>query len=301
MAFNWKTFQTRTLTAIVFAAVMLIGLLWNQWSFLVLFSVIHFGCWWEYFNLIEKIHKTKIDNVVKWLFVICGYTLMIILFFKYITYNFWIGKGDFQLNLKWTFWVGLLGLLSVFLFQNKTIPYKAKWMCLAGLVYISLSWGLMMNLRNLWIDFEGFKVIKDFGYTIPILIIASIWINDTMAYIVGSMIGKTQLSKYSPKKTWEGTIGGFILSVVLVGFLFRQLAENDLVYPFVQQKTWFIIPAIASVVGTIGDLFESRLKRMAGVKDSGSLMPGHGGFLDRFDSLLLATPAVWLYVYFLMR
>ena len=298
MAFNWKTFQTRTLTAIIFAAVMLTGLLWNQWSFLVLFSVIHFGCWWEYFNLIDKIYKTKIDIVVKWLFVICGYTLMIILFLKYITYNFWIGQGDLKLNLKWTFWVGLLGLLSVFLFQNKTIPYKAKWMCLAGLAYISLSWALMLNLRNLWIDFEGFTVKKDFGYTIPILIIASIWINDTMAYIVGSLIGKTPLSKYSPKKTWEGTIGGIILSVVLVGFLFRQLAENDLVYPFVHQKTWFIIPAIASVVGTIGDLLESRLKRMAGVKDSGSIMPGHGGFLDRFDSLLLAIPAVWLYVYF---
>lgn len=298
MAFNWKTFQTRTLTAIVFAAVMLTGLLWNQWSFLVLFSIIHFGCWWEYFNLIDKIYKTKIDIVVKWLFVICGYTLMIILFLKYITYNFWIGQGDLKLNLKWTFWVGLLGLLSVFLFQNKTIPYKAKWMCLAGLAYISVSWALMLNLRNLWIDFEGFKVIKDFGYTIPILIIASIWINDTMAYIVGSLIGKTPLSKYSPKKTWEGTIGGIILSVVLVGFLFRQLAENDLVYPFVQQKTWFIIPAIASVVGTIGDLFESRLKRMAGVKDSGNIMPGHGGFLDRFDSLLFAIPAVWLYVHF---
>ena len=298
MAFNWKTFRTRTLTAIVFAAVMLTGLLWNQWSFLVLFSVIHFGCWWEYFNLIDKIYKTKIDIVVKWLFVICGYTLMIILFLKYKTYNFWIGQGDLQLNLKWTFWVGLLGLLSVFLFQNKTIPYKAKWMCLAGLAYISLSWALMLNLRNLWIDFEGFTVKKDFGYTIPILIIASIWINDTMAYIVGSLIGKTPLSKYSPKKTWEGTIGGIILSVVLVGFLFRQLAENDLVYPFVHQKTWFIIPAIASVVGTIGDLLESRLKRMAGVKDSGSIMPGHGGFLDRFDSLLLAIPAVWLYVYF---
>lgn len=301
MAFNWKTFQTRTLTAIIFAAVMLTGLLWNQWSFLVLFSIIHFGCWWEYFKLIEKIYKTKIDIVVKWLFVICGYTLMIILFLKYITYNIWIGKGDFELNLKWTFWLGLLILLSIFLFQNKLIPQKAKWRCLAGLIYISLSWGLMLNLRNLWIDFEGLKVVKDFGYTIPILIVASIWINDTMAYIVGSLIGKTQLSKYSPKKTWEGTIGGIILSVVVVGFLFMQLAKSDLVFPFVQQKTWFIIPAIASVVGTIGDLFESRLKRMAEVKDSGNIMPGHGGFLDRFDSLLLAIPAVWIYVYLFVK
>jgi len=300
MAFNLKTFQTRALTAIIFAAVMLVGLLWNQWSFLILFSIIHFGCWFEYFKLIEKIYTTKIDTVVKWLFVICGYVLMIILFFKYRTYNFWIGAGDIQLNLKWMFWVGLLLLLFVFLFQNKTISNKAKWMCLGGLIYISLSWGLMLNLRNLWIDFEGFKVIKDFGHTIPILIIASIWINDTMAYIVGSLIGKTQLSKYSPKKTWEGTIGGILLSICAVGFLFTQLSKNDVVYPFVQQKNWFIIPAIASVFGTIGDLLESKLKRMAGVKDSGNIMPGHGGFLDRFDSLLLATPAVWLYVYLLL-
>jgi len=173
-------------------------------------------------------------------------------------------------------------------------------MCLAGLAYISLSWGLMLNLRSLWSDFEGFKVLIDFGYTIPILIIASIWINDTMAYIVGSLIGKTQLSKYSPKKTWEGTIGGILLSIVVVGFLFIQLAKSGNVYPFVQNAWWFVIPAIASIVGTLGDLLESKLKRMAGVKDSGSIMPGHGGFLDRFDSLLLAVPAVWLFVYFLM-
>ena len=230
--------------------------------------------------------------------MICGYVLMIILFLKYTTYNIWIGSGDFQLNLKWTLWVGLVCLLLIFIFQNKIIPKGAKWMCLGGLAHISLSLGLMLNLRNLWMDFEGFKIIQDFGYTIPILIIASIWINDTMAYIVGSLIGKNQLSKYSPKKTWEGTIGGILLAVVVVGFLFIQRAKNEIVYPFVQYQTWFIIPAIAAIAGTIGDLFESKLKRMANVKDSGSFMPGHGGFLDRFDSMLFAIPAVWLYVYF---
>ena len=120
MAFNRKTFQTRALTAIIFAAVMLVGLLWNQWSFLILFSIIHFGCWWEYFKLIEKIYTTKIDTVVKWLFVICGYALMIILFLKYRIYDFWIDAGDIQLNLKWTFWAGLLLLLFVF-FLKQTI------------------------------------------------------------------------------------------------------------------------------------------------------------------------------------
>jgi phosphatidate cytidylyltransferase len=120
-----------------------------------------------------------------------------------------------------------------------------------------------------------------------------------MAYIVGSLIGKTPFSKISPKKTWEGTIGGAILAVVVIGFLFPLLADKFF-YPFAQAKIWFVIAALCAIMGTIGDLFESKLKRMANVKDSGSIMPGHGGFLDRFDSLLFAAPAVWIYVKFFM-
>ena len=106
-----------------------------------------------------------------------------------------------------------------------------------------------------------------------LMIIISIWINDTMAYIVGSLIGKTPLSKISPKKTWEGTIGGIILSVVVVGLItFMDLTLDQL------QFYIMLLAAIACVAGTFGDLLESKLKRMAGVKDSGNIMPGHGGF-----------------------
>jgi phosphatidate cytidylyltransferase len=127
----------------------------------------------------------------------------------------------------------------------------------------------------------------------PAAIFFSIWINDTMAYIVGSFIGKTPFSKISPKKTWEGTIGGAILCVVVITLIFSKtsLFPNSLtVY------NWIIISSLCAVFGTLGDLFESKLKRMAGVKDSGNIMPGHGGFLDRFDSFLFAAPAVWVYV-----
>lgn len=123
-----------------------------------------------------------------------------------------------------------------------------------------------------------------------------IWINDTMAYIVGSLIGKTVLSKISPKKTWEGTVGGILLCIIvsgIVAYLWGRFREVTLHI--------VIIAAITSIAGTFGDLLESKLKRMAGVKDSGHLMPGHGGFLDRFDSLLLAVPAVWVYVYFFLQ
>jgi phosphatidate cytidylyltransferase len=131
-----------------------------------------------------------------------------------------------------------------------------------------------------------------------VLIVASIWINDTMAYIVGSFIGKTPLTKISPKKTWEGTIGGIILSIIVVGIFGYFINAN---------KDWesvlelMGVAAIASITGTFGDLLESKLKRMADVKDSGHIMPGHGGFLDRFDSLLLATPFVWLYIILFMN
>ena len=113
-----------------------------------------------------------------------------------------------------------------------------------------------------------------------------------MAYLVGSFIGKTPFSKISPKKTWEGTIGGVILCVAIIAIytiLFDANHEFTL-------KFNMTISLVCAVFGTIGDLLESKLKRMANIKDSGSLMPGHGGFLDRFDSLLIAVPAVCLYI-----
>lgn len=127
---------------------------------------------------------------------------------------------------------------------------------------------------------------------IPCAIIFSIWINDTMAYIVGSLFGKHSLSRISPNKTWEGTIGGIILCVVVITVGFSLIPQ-----PYKLPWHWFNIAAISAVAGTLGDLLESKLKRRAGIKDSGSFMPGHGGFLDRFDSLLVAVPFVWLYVY----
>ncbi|HSN07480.1 MAG TPA: phosphatidate cytidylyltransferase, partial [Hanamia sp.] len=129
---------------------------------------------------------------------------------------------------------------------------------------------------------------------IPCGIVFSIWINDTMAYVVGSLIGKTPLSSISPKKTREGTFGGMILCVIvitLIGYLTRFYSVAD----------WIVISLFCSVFGTLGDLLESKLKRLASVKDSGSLMPGHGGFLDRFDSLLVAIPFVFVYYFIFIQ
>ena len=226
MALNKAVFKTRAITAIVFVAVMLVGLLWNRWAFVFLFTIIHFGCWYEFVKLMKKIYGGQ----------------------------FWLYS-------------------------------------LLGLAYITMPIAMLINMRFSEIFFKGNSVFIDLGYLLPCAIIFSIWINDTMAYVVGSFIGKTPFSKISPKKTWEGTIGGALLAIIVVtsvGHYFFGLRLN----------ICFGIAAIAAIIGTLGDLLESKLKRLANVKDSGSLMPGHGGFLDRFDSLLLATPFVWLFLQF---
>ena len=153
-----------------------------------------------------------------------------------------------------------------------------------GLVYMTISFFAITHLASAhWASVLGTTEY----YVLPMLVIVSIWINDTMAYIVGSFIGKTPLSMVSPKKTWEGTIGGALLAVVAVVLLGKMLTG-------LSYQTLIIVSATAAITGTIGDLIESKFKRMAGVKDSGNILPGHGGFFDRFDSLLLAGPCVWL-------
>ncbi|MBC7873905.1 MAG: phosphatidate cytidylyltransferase [Ferruginibacter sp.] len=293
MAFNWQTFRTRTSTAIVFAVVMLAGLLWNQWSFLVLFSIIHFGCWWEYLKLTEKIHNTSFHVYTKLGLIVMGFGLM--LWFCGPAYH--INNYGLKENLSLPVSAAGFALLLIGIFQKNAISLKGFVRAILGLVYISFCWGLMIDLGSIVFSKNHPAGVSYFygaiERSIPLIIVFSIWINDTMAYIVGSLIGKTPLSPISPKKTWEGTSGGIILAVTAMGFV------NLYALMFIAFKPhyhWFLIPAIAAVAGTFGDLIESKLKRMAGVKDSGSLMPGHGGFLDRFDSMLLATPFVWLYI-----
>ncbi|MDZ7635994.1 MAG: phosphatidate cytidylyltransferase [Bacteroidales bacterium] len=117
-----------------------------------------------------------------------------------------------------------------------------------------------------------------------------LWTNDTGAYLVGSSIGKHRLfERISPKKSWEGFFGGMILTLLVARLISGWLGVAD-------TTGWMIIAVIISVAGTIGDLLESMLKRSLGLKDSGTIMPGHGGFLDRFDSVVVAFPLVYLYL-----
>jgi len=290
MAFNWQTFRTRALTAAVFVMVMLTGLLWNHWSFLLLFSVIHFGCWWEYLKLTEKIYNKEIHIYIKEGLMLAGFGLMLWFCGEAYTIN---GYG-IRDNLSFLFSLAGFVMILLGVFQKTRISPKVLGTGLLGLLYISLCWGLMITLRQEGMVFKGSSLVLDAGRVFPVLIILSIWVNDTMAYLVGSLAGRTPLSKISPKKTWEGTVGGVLLSVLLVAL------SGPAIKGAGSYITCGAIAFIASVTGTIGDLLESKLKRAAGVKDSGQIMPGHGGFLDRFDSMLLATPFVWLCLFFFL-
>lgn len=290
MPFNWSTFKTRTLSALVFIAIMGIGLFINRWLFLSLFLVIHIGCWIEYQSLLIKINPpySKISFFHKIGIIIAGTA-----FILWCTNNYYIIDGFNLHALGW--WILILTLCILPIIEIlcvKKLSFKTISNSILGLVYISLSLGCMLLLYNITLQKQNYTAAwKNNFFSIPTFLIFCIWVNDTMAYIVGSLIGKTPLSFISPKKTWEGTIGGIILCItvmITISYILNWILWVDAL----------VISAIASIIGTLGDLLESKLKRMANVKDSGYMMPGHGGFLDRFDSLLLTIPFVWIYIHF---
>lgn len=285
MAFNWQTFWTRAFTALIFVAVMFTGLLWNEWSFFILIAVIHFGCWHEFAKLMAKIHHTFFHPYITWGLSLIGFHVVLLLS-DGLVLNYYSVKESFSLS----FLMAGMVLFVMGLFHKYKVSTKALAGLALGIPYISLSLGLLLRLR-LDDNIDVLKVQPLLGqfspYYVPVLIIVAIWINDTMAYLVGSAIGKTPFSKISPKKTLEGTIGGMLLCITAITFILK---------PWFQWQQLLGISLIVAVLGTAGDLLESKIKRMADVKDSGRIMPGHGGFLDRFDSLLISVPFVWLFL-----
>ena len=285
MPFNFSVFRVRALSALVFAAIMIAGLFWNKWSFFALFFIIQIGCLYEYQKLVAliRVGYASISSIHKYGLLLLGTLVMIRL-----------GAVDISINdmslptiANWAMPV-VLAVMLIADFAAKKFTIQNWALSFAGLVYISISLALIFQLKKIMSN----TFIGDWGFSIPLILIATIWTNDTTAYLVGSMIGKKPLSSISPNKTWEGTIAGIFISVLFVSKIMGM-------YLPIQEKYILMISVTAAIAGTFGDLLESKLKRLANVKDSGRMMPGHGGFLDRFDSILLASPFVWLILQFL--
>ncbi len=279
MALHWPTFFTRLGSAVVFCVVMMTGLLWTEWAFFGLATLIQVLCLKEYFRMMKLIYpEPRQPSWVHLAVQLAGFGLLSLLALG-LYEPVILPEGSFSLS----YWPALLFVPVLLLMAgtlSKHFSFGGALYALGGLLYIVLPLALLIFLREK-------------SVVLPLALVLMLWTNDTMAYLVGSFIGKTPFSPISPKKTWEGTAGGALLTIAGAAVWGFYAADHTMI-------DWMVLALCAAVAGTAGDLFESKLKRLAGGKDSGKLMPGHGGALDRFDSLLVATPFAFCYAYLCM-
>jgi len=256
---------TRALSGIVYIVVLLAATLFSPISFVALFSL---------FLLIAVYEFCRLSYLGKTLPLIMA-TAGIALFGIHI-------NNDLYSNLLLNSGAIVIAISLLFGLFKKGLPVpKDKTAKLAGLCgYVIIPFLLIIKLAFAKDTYNPYIIIGMF---------VLIWANDTFAYIVGKTIGKRKLfERISPKKTIEGFIGGMVFSMACAYVL-------GLYYTFLSPWEWMAFAAILVVFGTLGDLVESKLKRNAGVKDSGTIMPGHGGILDRLDSIIFAIPFLFLY------
>ncbi len=268
-----KNILIRALTGIVYVALVTGGILIGPYTFLCLFSMVIILCLWEFYGLLNDRKKTRINRIEGCL----GGLVLFVSVYLYAARIF-----DHSVFIPYIFYV--LVAMIIELYRKKEDPITDLAFLFLGQLYIALPFALL--------NFPAFQAGGEIAYR-PLLILSLfvfLWINDSGAYLIGSKFGKHRLFKrISPKKSWEGFWGGFVCAL-LPAFLFARLD------PEIPLLHWIGICVFVVLFGTLGDLFESLIKRTLDVKDSGNALPGHGGFLDRFDSAIFAAYGILLYV-----
>lgn len=268
----------RFFTASIFVIAMFVGIYGGGYTFAILFAVISALCLWEFHGIVLE-HKTKQDQ----LRIIMGVILGVLPFIFCSILNLdWFEDELLILACFGTLFFPMLFLLFIYeLYAQSEKPFTNIGFILLGIVYI----GMPFTLLNL-ITFEDNHYQPNIAFGILLLT----WMSDTGAYLVGSSLGKTPLfPRISPKKTWEGTLGGIFITclvALIISVLFEELRLID----------WIVVATLVAIFAPLGDLTESMLKRSLKVKDSGNLLPGHGGFLDRFDAFIFLLPFVAAYL-----
>ena len=255
---------TRSLSGLVYILVLVFATLFSRESFILIFGLFMLQTVREFCNLIllSKIPALLIAGLLYFIFAfflpenkLTDFGLIAASLFVSIRLLFWLFKG-----------------------KNITIDSQGKWVNLIG--YIILPFIFITKISTFDGGFEPMLII---------CIFILIWTNDTFAYIVGKSIGKNKLfESISPKKTIEGFVGGLVFAVIAAVIIANYYLLKSTYF-------WITTAMIVSSFGTIGDLVESKFKRVANVKDSGSIMPGHGGMLDRLDSIIFVTPFLFLF------
>ncbi|MVN20230.1 phosphatidate cytidylyltransferase [Mucilaginibacter arboris] len=263
--------KTRAITGFFFVVVMLVAFFFGPYVFLGFFSLLSLLCLFEFYGLINTtdIYPQQVIGLILGAVICAG------------TASFWL---DASFSRYFSALIILLSVIVFFaeLYRKPAKPFHQIAYTFLGLIYTLMPFVFFMAMAFL----QG-----KFSFHLPLGFILLLWTNDTSAYLIGKNFGKNKLfERHSPKKTWEGFIGG-IAATALIAFLISRYFQE------VSALHWIIVALIISIFGTMSDLVESMLKRSINVKDSGSILPGHGGLLDRFDGLLLAAPLVFIYLY----
>jgi phosphatidate cytidylyltransferase len=274
MALNIKTLATRALTALVFVIVLMTSVRWNYYSFTLFFFTVAMIGLNEFYSLSKNFQVKP----YKFIGFFCGALLYIALIDFFYLFNS-------HIHLIYSIVLIPLVVLIVALFNHQPLPIQNTLFTLFGIIYSVLPFAL---LHQVVINDNSESLLPEFNPNILVGVILLIWCNDTFAYLGGSLFGKHKMiERISPAKTWEGTIFGILCTFAGSFYIAGFFNES-------QNTFWMVLGILVPLLATVGDLAESMIKRQANVKDTGSIMPGHGGILDRFDSLIFVAPMVFV-------
>lgn len=264
-----KDLKTRAISAIIFAVIVISAIFINIYTITILFAAITMICLWEYYQMLLQNYKPK---PLIYAAMLLGLSIFLqpTLFIKAYAIPMW------YFNLA-----AMLVLLLVEMILSKELNVVNGLKLIMGLILIAYPLSIVNELTTIEGEFVPWKIMS---------ILILIWISDMGQYFSGRFLGKHLLAeRLSPKKTWEGFLGGMIFTLLGSYILSR-------FFTFYTLENWLIIGAIISLFGSLGDLYESMLKRSVVVKDSGTIMPGHGGMYDRFDAFIFALPFLYFYI-----
>ena len=272
-----KNFIQRAITGILFVAVLVGCIIGGPLSFGFLFCLISALATFEFCNLVNRQEEVSINRNICTL----GSIFLFFCFFYY-------GINPAETGIFIPYLALLIYLFVSELYLKKKNPINNWAYSMMSQLYVGLPFALLNVLafqNNMEIS------VSQYVFILPLSVFIFNWVNDTGAYCTGMLFGKHRLfERISPKKSWEGSIGGAIFSI-LAGFALSYL------FPIMSTWQWIGMALTVVVFDTWGDLTESLMKRHLGIKDSGNILPGHGGLLDRFDSTLMAVPAAVVYLY----
>lgn len=268
-----STFIKRSLTGVAFVTIILAGIIIHPFVFVFIFGIILFLTQYEFYK-ITKLSDCSPQRIV-------GLVLGSLFFIN----CFLIANDIIPQSLIILFIPFLLFVFIAELFSKGTDSLKNSAITIAGLIYVTLPFSLLN-----FIIITKTSGNSNFYPWVLVGVLFIIWTYDSMAYISGSLFGRHKIAaNISPLKSWEGFIGGTVFAII-VGII------NAVLFQRISMFNWIVITLLTVVFGTIGDFFQSKLKREIGIKDSGNILPGHGGLLDRLDSLLFAIPIVFIWL-----